>query len=150
MEWLNNSLSGIFLFLGIGLLAIEMLVFGFSSFILFFLGLAFVITGVLLLLGLLLSTLTTALVAVVILTIVIALLLWKPLKEMQIHVDDKPINADFIGHSFVLSKDIEPGQTITYDYSGTQWTIKSSETLKAGIEVKVLAVDVGEFTVAQK
>ena len=53
MIWLSENLSGILIFLGIALLAVEMLVFGFSSFILFFIGLACLITGLLIFLGLL-------------------------------------------------------------------------------------------------
>lgn len=150
MIWLSESLSGILIFLGIALLAIEMLVFGFSSFILFFIGLACLITGLLVFLGLLAPTLTIAFVVVAILSGLLAVLLWKPLKEMQSHVDNKPASGDLVGHSFVLSADVAPGQTINYHYSGIEWRVKSTEALSAGTEVEVTIADVGEFTVAAK
>jgi inner membrane protein len=150
MEWLNSSLSGILLFLGIALLAIEMLVFGFSSFILFFIGLACLIAGLLMILGLLASSLTVAFAAVAILSGLLAVLLWKPLKDMQSHVDNTPASGDLVGHSFILSGDVAPGQTINYRYSGIEWRVKSEEALPAGTEVEVTVANVGEFTVTSK
>ena len=87
---------------------------------------------------------------VAILTGLLAVLLWKPLKDMQNHVDHKPASGDLVGHSFVLSGDIGPGQTINYHYSGIEWRVKSTEPLNAGTEVEVTVADVGEFTVAAK
>ncbi len=148
MAWLSASLSGILLFLGIALLAVEMLVFGFSSFILFFIGLACLITGLLMILGLLVSSLTVAFGAVAILSGLLAVLLWGPLKDMQNHVDNTPVGGDLVGHSFILSGDVAPGQTIKYRYSGIEWRVKSEQPLPAGTEVEVIVANVGEFTVA--
>lgn len=150
MEWLIASLNGILIFLGIALLAIEMLVFAFSSFILFFVGLACLITGLLIILGLLPSSLAVAFFAVAILSILLAVLLWKPLKDMQNHVDHTPASGDLVGHSFVLSGDVAPGQTINYRYSGIEWRVRSEQALTAGTEVEVTIANVGEFTVAEK
>ncbi|MDG2090801.1 MAG: NfeD family protein [Gammaproteobacteria bacterium] len=150
MEWLIASLSGILLFLGITLLAIEMLVFGFSSFILFFVGLACLITGLLMMLGLLPHSLTVAFVAVAVISGLLAVLLWKPLKDMQNHVDHTPASGDLVGHSFILSGDVAPGQTINYRFSGIEWRVKSDQTLAAGTEVEVSVANVGEFTVTEK
>ena len=150
MEWLSDSLSGILLFLGIALLAIEMLVFAFSSFILFFVGLACFIAGLLIILGLLSPNLTVALFAVAILSGLLAVLLWKPLKDMQNHVDHTPTSGDLVGHSFTLTGDVAPGQTINYRYSGIEWRVKSDQTLAAGTEVEVSVANVGEFTVTEK
>ena len=121
MEWLIASLSGILLFLGITLLAIEMLVFAFSSFIFFFVGLACLVTGLLIILGLLPPSLTVAFFAVAILSGLLALLFWKPLKDMQNHVDQTPASGDLVGHTFTLTGDVAPGQTINYRYSGIEW-----------------------------
>ncbi|MBN4053806.1 NfeD family protein [Haliea sp. AH-315-K21] len=150
MIWLNDSLSGILIFLGIALLAVEMLVFAFSSFILFFIGLACLITGLLMFLGLLAPTLTVAFATVAILTGLLAVLLWKPLKNMQSHVDHTPASGDLVGHSFILSGDVEPGQTINYRYSGIEWRVKSDQALSVGTEVEVTVANVGEFTVTAK
>jgi len=150
MEWLGANISGIILFLGITLLAVEMLVFAFSSFILFFVGLACLITGLLMILGLLAPTLTAAFVAVALLSGLLAVMLWKPLKDMQSHVDHTPASGDLVGHSFTLSGDVAPGQTINYCFSGIEWQVKSDQELSAGTEVEVVIANVGEFTVATK
>jgi len=150
MEWLIASLSGILLFLGIALLAVEILVFAFSSFILFFVGLACLITGLLMVLGLLPLSLTVAFASVAILSGLLAVLSWKPLKDMQSHVDHTPASGDLVGHSFILTGDVAPGQTINYRYSGIEWRVKSDQVLPAGTEVEVAVANVGEFTVKPK
>ncbi len=150
MEWLGANISGILLFLGIALLAVEMLVFAFSSFILFFVGLACLITGLLMILSLLAPTLTGAFVAVAILSGLLAVMFWKSLKDMQSHVDHTPASGDLVGHSFTLSGDVAPGQTINYRFSGIEWQVKSDQELSAGTEVEVVIANVGEFTVASK
>tara|TARA_R110000824_G_scaffold336_3_gene1861 strand:- start:16107 stop:16562 length:456 start_codon:yes stop_codon:yes gene_type:complete len=150
MIWLSENLSGILIFLGIALLAVEMLVFGFSSFILFFIGLACLICGLLVFLGLLAPSLTVAFVVVAVLTGLLAVLLWKPLKEMQNHVDNKPAGGDLVGHSFILSGDLAPGKSINYHYSGIEWRVKSDQPLSAGTEVEVAVAEVGEFRVVAK
>ena len=99
-------------------------------------------------LGLLASSLTVAFAAVAILSGLLAVMLWKPLKDMQSHVDNTPASGDLVGHSFILSGDVAPGQTINYRYSGIEWRIKSDEPLSAGTGVEVTVANVGEFTVA--
>lgn len=101
-------------------------------------------------LGLLVSSLTVAFAAVAILSGLLAVMLWKPLKDMQSHVDNTPASGDLVGHSFILSGDVAPGQTINYRYSGIEWRVKSDEPLPAGTEVAVTVANVGEFTVASK
>ncbi len=150
MEWLMASLGYILIFLGIALLAVEMLVFAFSSFIFFFIGLACLITGLFILLGLLPLNLILALISVGILSGLLALLLWKPLKDMQSHVDHTPASGNLVGHSFVLNGDVAPGQTINYRHEGIEWRVKSEQPIAVGTEVEVTVASVGEFTVAAK
>lgn len=83
--WLSDNLGIILMVLGILWLALEMLAFGFTTFYLFFLGLAFLITGLLMFLGLLASTWSMALLGIVMLTVLSAAVLWKPLRDMQDH-----------------------------------------------------------------
>lgn len=150
MAWISDNLSGILVFLGIGLLGIEMLVFAFSSFILFFVGLACVLTGLLMYIGVMPQTLVFALVSVAVLSIGLAVSLWKPFKRLQNNVGRKTADNDLIGHSFILSGGVSPQQSVVYKYSGIEWKVKSSETLTAGTEVEVIKTEVGEFTVGKK
>jgi len=69
---------------------------------------------------------------------------------MQSHVDHTPASGDLVGHSFILSGDVEPGQTINYRYSGIEWRVKSDQALSVGTEVEVTVANVGEFTVTAK
>lgn len=85
LAWILNYLGIILMILGIVMLAVEMLYFAFTTFFLFFVGLAFLITGLLIFLGLLASTYLMALIGIVFLTVLSAVLLWKPLKDMHKH-----------------------------------------------------------------
>ena len=70
MTWITDNLPGILIFLGLFLLAIEVVVLGFSIFIIFFFGLGCLLTGILIFIGLLPSTLISALLSVAIITFI--------------------------------------------------------------------------------
>jgi inner membrane protein len=150
MEWINNNLLEVLVFLGLGLLAVEVLIFGLGTFVLFFIGLAAVLTGLLMYLNIIPENAVNGLVSVAVLTCALALGLWKPLKKMQNNVEHKTPQSDLIGHSFVLEGDISSTQNIIHSYSGIDWKVKSEAALAAGTEVEVVKTEVGEFTVAAK
>jgi membrane protein implicated in regulation of membrane protease activity len=79
------------------------------------------------------------------LTALSAVLLWKPLKNMQTDVDTTPAKGDLVGHRFVLVQDVAPELTSEYHYSGIDWQLKASEHLAAGTRVEVFQADVGVF-----
>ncbi len=85
LMWIHEHLGIILMVLGIILLAVEMLAFAFSTYYLFFLGLAFLITGLLVFLGLLAANWLMVIIAIVVLSGLSAAVLWKPLKDMQDH-----------------------------------------------------------------
>ncbi|MDU0353099.1 NfeD family protein [Paraglaciecola aquimarina] len=147
MDWAFNNLADSLLILGIVLLVIEVGVLGFSTFVLFFVGCAAVITAGLLYTGLMPETLLAALLSTGILTALSAILLWKPLKNMQSKVDISKPKGDLVGHSFVLQDDVSPQLTPTYRYSGIDWKLQSSETLVKGTLVEVTDASVGIFTI---
>ena len=64
MSWASENLSTVLLVLGFALLVVEVAVFGFSVFILLFIGLGCLVTGALMGLGLLPTSVTLALVLV--------------------------------------------------------------------------------------
>jgi len=132
---------------GLLLLAIEIAVLGFSTFVLFFVGLAAVLTGGLLYVGLIPDSMLSALLSIGVLTALSATLLWKPLKNMQKDVDTKKASSDLIGHRFVLTEEVSLTANPVYRYSGIDWKLKSNQPLNAQALVEVTDVEVGVFTV---
>ena len=147
MEYIVANLSQTLIVIGLILLAIEVLVLGFSTFVLFFLGLGFTTTGILMAFGLIPETILTSLLATAIISSVVALVSWKPMKKLQNKAEVKQVNNDMIGHQFTLEKELVVGQTISHRYSGIDWQIKAKEPLAAGTEVKITSMEVGLLTV---
>jgi membrane protein implicated in regulation of membrane protease activity len=145
MDWAFDNLAESLLIFGILLLVIEVAVLGFSTFVLFFVGCAAVVTAVLLYVGIIPDTGLAAMFSMGLLTALSAVLLWKPLKNMQIQVDTTKAKGDLVGHSFILVEDVAPGLTPEYHYSGIGWKLKASEHLVAGTKVEVTQADVGVF-----
>ena len=145
MDWAFNNLAESLLILGILLLVIEVAVLGFSTFVLFFVGCAAIVTAGLLYVGIIPDTLLAALLTTGILTAVSAVLLWKPLKNMQTKVDTTKAKGDLVGHKFVLIEDVAPELTPVYRYSGIDWKLNANEYLVAGTKVEVIEADVGVF-----
>lgn len=148
MSWLANNFASLLIVLGIVLLVLEVGVLGFSVFILFFVGLACIVTGLLTMLGVLPETLTVAFGSVALFSLVFAVLLWKPLKKMQNSGDSHVVKGDFIGHSFVLEHAVSTNQFSAHKMSGISWKVKSESPLPAGTLVEVVKAEVGELTVA--
>ncbi|MBU2877652.1 NfeD family protein [Aliiglaciecola lipolytica] len=147
MDLISNNLAESLIVLGLVMLAIEIAILGFATFIMFFVGLACVAAGALLYLGLIPDTLMSATLTVGILTAISAVLLWKPLKNIQQNVDTKPAQSDLIGHDFLLEKNVSATENPYYHFSGVQWKLKSSHPISAGSRVKVIKAEVGMFYV---
>jgi membrane protein implicated in regulation of membrane protease activity len=145
MDWAFNNLAESLLILGILLLVIEVAVLGFSTFVLFFVGCAAVVTAGLLYVGIIPDSWLSAMFSTGLLTGVSAVLLWKPLKNMQTQVDTTKVKGDLVGHSFILVEDVAPELTPEYHYSGIDWKLKANEYLVAGTQVEVTQADVGVF-----
>lgn len=145
MEWLTNNLAHSLLIAGLALLVIEIAVLGFSTFVLFFVGIAAVIAGALIFLGMLPDTLLSALLSTGMITAIAALVLWKPLKRLQSKVDLTKAKGDLVGHSFILNEEVSPSINPVYQYSGIDWKLISTEILAAGTKVEVTEADVGVF-----
>ena len=150
MTWLTDNFATLLVVLGVLLLVLEVAAFGFSLFILFFIGLACILAGILMALGVLPQTLVVAFGSVAVLTLVLAFALWKPLKRMQDHGGNKEIRRDFIGDSFTLASPVSSTQTSLHRMSGVDWKVKSDVPISAGTIVEVVKVEVGELTVAAK
>ena len=129
--------------IGIALLVVEVVVLGFSTFVLFFLGLSLVITGVMTGLGVIPSTWAAILLSNAVVSLVLAVLLWKPLLKMQGRVDNTRAKTDFDGHRFFVTSAVDRKGQTTYDYSGITWQLKSDEPILVGSEVEVVKAEVG-------
>ena len=145
MGWVLNNLAESLLILGIVLLAIEIVVLGFSSFVLFFVGCAAMVTAGLLYVGIIPDTMLAAMFSTGLLTALSAFLLWKPLKSMQTNVDTSKVKSDLVGHRFILVEDVTPKLTPKYHYSGINWKLITTVNLVAGTRVEIIQVDVGKF-----
>lgn len=146
--WLTSNFATILIVIGLALLAIEVAVLGFSVFILFFIGLACIITGLLTAIGVLPGTLVAGFGSIAVFSLVFAFALWKPLKRMQDSGISHEVKGDFIGHSFVLEHDVSATEFSRHRLSGIEWKVKSVQPLKAGTRVEVVQVEVGELSVA--
>lgn len=150
MEWLASNFSTLLIFIGIVLLVIEVGLLGFAVFILFFIGMACILTGALIMLGLLPDTLASAFSSIAVLSLLLAVVLWKPLKKMQDSADSHSQKGDFIGHAFRLEQDVSSSRYGSYRLSGVEWKVRSETPLSAGLEVEITKVEVGLLTVAAK
>jgi membrane protein implicated in regulation of membrane protease activity len=150
MNWFSNNLSESLIMAGLALLVLEVVVLGFSTFVLFFVGLAAVLAGGLMTVGVVPDSMLSALSSMGVLTALLAILLWRPLKSMQGNVESKKVTSDLVGHSFVLNEAVSMTNNPAYRYSGIDWNLSSEKELSAGTLVEVTGVAVGKFTVQAK
>lgn len=147
MSWFSENLAETLLILGLILLGIEILVLGFSTFVLFFVGISAVTTAGLIYSDAIPNTWLSALSALAVTTCLSALLLWKSLKNFQSKVDNTRAASDLVGYRFILVDDISSDTNAIHHYSGIAWKLRSKEPIKSGTWVEVTQADVGEFTV---
>ncbi len=148
MESMMSYAPELMITAGIALLAIEVMILGFSTFILFFLGLSLLISGVLAWLGILPLTWAALFLANAIFTGVLAAALWQPMLKIQNKTDDKKVKSDFDGYRFYLDEGVGPQTNVTHQYSGIQWELKSHQPIAAGEQVEVVKAEVGVLWVA--
>lgn len=150
MDWITNTPGQALMAFGIILLTIEVVIMGFSTFILTFLGLSAIITGTGVHFNILPSDTLSILISNALLASLFAVLLWKPLKNFQNKEPQTTIKNDLIGLEFVLTQDINNLASGMYRFSGIDWTIKSHETIATGELVVVEKADVGTLWVVKK
>ncbi|WP_017444159.1 NfeD family protein [Gayadomonas joobiniege] len=147
IENLSNYSAEALIALGIILLAIEVGILGFATFILFFIGLALIINGILIWLTIVPDQLSWILLTTALLSAVLALVLWKPLQRLQNTTEQKNVHSDFVGITFFTQHPIDRQGLSTHSYSGIQWKLKSEQPIAAGSEVTVVRAEVGTFWV---
>lgn len=148
MEWLASNFASLLIFLGIILLVIEVGLLGFAVFLLFFIGLACIATGALIMVGVVDDTLVSAFGSIALFSMLFAVALWKPLKKIQDSTEAHSVKGDFIGHRFRLQQDVSSQRYGSYRLSGIEWQVRSDSPLAAGTEVEIIKVEVGLLTVA--
>ena len=141
------SIPQILLIVGILLLVAEIIFFGFATFVLFFVGIAMLIVGAAMTIGLLPTDLMTAIFSVSILAIVSAAVLWKYLKRLQSTKWNKKIEVGLVGYEFKLDVDIGPDKSVKHFYSGIEWDVISEDKIKKNTPLRVILVEVGKLTV---
>ena len=155
VDYINTHMAGFWIALGFVLMAAEVLILGFGTIIFLFAGIASVITGLLMMTGVLPQTWIASVASFGICTGVTTVLLWKPFKKMQ--QGSKPKSghsSDLIGLEFPLTESISRTDSCIYRYSGVDWRVEldrdsEDESLQTGELVKVSAVDAGVFRVVR-
>lgn len=138
---------------GFTVLAVEVLFFGMTTIVLMFSGLGALITGLLMLAGVLPATWLAGIAGFGINSAIITTILWKPLRRLQgkrAPVRDK--SSDLIGLEFVLEQDVKALQPGKIRYSGISWRVEIDpeagvDLIAAGQRVIVASVDVGIFRI---
>ena len=147
MSWLADNLAETLFIIGLIVLIIEVTVLSFSTIILFMIGAATIITSVTMYLGILSPNILDAVLMIGIVTAALAIVLWKPFKQLQNAKDDKAVSSDLVGFTFILAQELTPESDVKYKYSGIEWRLVSTQTIAAQTKVKVVAVNVGEWEV---
>ncbi|WOD07020.1 NfeD family protein [Marinomonas sp. GJ51-6] len=145
MQFITNNLAESLFVTGLILLVIEVAVLGFSTFVLFFVGLAAMATGVLLYFGVVPDSILSAFFSTGVITVIAAAVLWRPLKRMQSDVSPKKAQGDLVGHQFILQESVSPTKAVTYHYSGVNWKLICTLPIEAGTRVEVIDAEVGAF-----
>ena len=143
MNWFAENMAEALVAVGLALLIIEILILGFATLFLLFVGIAAIVTGALMYMAVIPDTLFSALLSMAICTALAAALLWKPMKTMQKDVDTKKTTNDLVGHRFTLTDAVSEDGNPEYKFSGIKWRLKSDAPLKAGQHVEVVHTDVG-------
>jgi membrane protein implicated in regulation of membrane protease activity len=146
-EWLTQYLAETIVAIGLLLLTVEVVILGFATFILFFMGLAMVLTGTALWLEVLPHSYNSVLMSTALLTAILAFSLWKPLKRMQGDTESKVVDSDFVGVCFIAEQAISLRENPDYKFSGIMWKLKSEQEIEANTEVKIIKAEVGTLWV---
>jgi len=151
-EYINNHQAEFWILLGFLMLAIEVST-GLVTGLLLFGGIGAVISGLLMMAGILNETWEIGIASTAICSSLVALALWKPLKKLQnTDVPAKDNSSDLVGYEFILQQDISLLNPGTTHYSGIEWKVEiykdaGVDEISAATRVEVCSVDVGKFRV---
>lgn len=153
IDYINQHQGEFWIAFGFAILAVEVLFFGMTTIVLLFGGLGALITGLMMLAGMLPETWLVGIAGFGINSAVITAILWKPLQRLQgKRVPDQDKSSDLIGLEFVLEKDIQLHKPGKIRYSGINWRVEIDpgadiDSIAAGQRVTVTSVEVGIFRI---
>ena len=151
-EYIQNHQAEFWIILGFIMISIEVGT-GMVTGILLFSSIGAIVTGLLMLSGILPETWQVGIASTAICSGIAAVALWKPLKKLQdTEVPEKDNSSDLVGYEFVLAEDISLTSIGKTRYSGIDWKVEihkdaGVESIPAGSHVSVVEVDVGKFRV---
>jgi membrane protein implicated in regulation of membrane protease activity len=145
--WLFSDMSQMLMTIGLLMAVVDVLVFGFATFFLTIIGLAMLVSGALIHFGILPDSTNSVLISVAFLTALFSILLWKPLKNLQAHSNNKKVTSDLDGYQFTLEQDVDAGVFGKHHYSGIDWKVESDLPIAKGSKVEVLEFKVGVLLV---
>ena len=143
------SIQDTLLIIGVLLLVIEVVFFGFATFFLLFIGLSCLITALLISVSLIPENAISALFFVSIFSVILSFGLWKQLKKLQSSEENNGIEVGLVGHKFELTSALGPNKSLNYKYSGIDWAVQSAEEIDAGQTVRVVRLEVGVLFVTK-
>ena len=155
LEYIQAHMPGFWVARGFALLALEVLVFGFTTLILLFAGIGGIVTGLLMMTGILPETWIAGVSAFGIATGIIAVLLWKPMQKLQSSASPQQQQKnDFEGLEFVLDDTISVTSPGKHRYSGIDWQVEvdagsEEQEIAAGERVRVASAQVGVLKVVK-
>lgn len=152
IEYIQAHHAGFWIALGFLLLALEVLVFGFTTIVFLFSGLGAITTGLLMQFGILPHTWVAGISCFGLSTGLYSILLWKTLQRIQASEPQQQQSSDLIGHEFIVEQEITSLQPGTTKFSGISWRVeidKDAEVdkLSPGQRVVVSSLDAGVFRV---
>ncbi|MEZ8146989.1 activity regulator of membrane protease YbbK [Enterovibrio norvegicus] len=153
VSYLQDNLAEVTIIIGLIFLIVEIWVLGLSTIVLLALGLSTITTGVLVWVGILPATIVGVISGSGIGAGVLTAALWGPMKRIQKGESREfNVHSDLIGLVFELESPMDAHTPATVKYSGVSWQLVlgpafKDAQLEAGDSVKVIAVDVGKFTV---
>lgn len=147
------SAANLTIVVGLILLAIEIWALGMSTIVLLTMGIGFIVVGLLAHFEWFPTTLPWLVSLSVFVGAILLVILWKPLKKWQ-QPTEKATNqhSDFIGLTFILESPLSHQSPVYVRYSGIRWRLvlsaqEAQASYPIGTMVKVVGVDVGQFTV---
>lgn len=152
VDYIHHHQSEFWIILGFTLLVLEV-VTGLTTGVLLFGGLGGLITGLIMLTGIIPETWTAGVASAGISSGIITGLLWKPLRNLQGGREpEKDNSSDLIGYEFVIEQDVDLLNPGSKRYSGITWRVEIAKDagvneISAGRRVAVTSVDVGVFKV---
>ncbi|MBC3767694.1 NfeD family protein [Neptunicella marina] len=152
MDFFSQHLPESLIALGIILVAIEVGILGFATLFLIFIGGASLLTGLAMKAEWIEVTINNALIFTGLLSVMLAIIAWQPMKKLQSQSSKQGQTSDFVGMCFELTSELSSTQLSSYRFSGILWTVKPGEKLDGplapGTQVTVTAVEVGTLYVA--